>query len=77
MAFIWDYDQKEIDKSQRGQLTKLERAINYGPDKGEKISLALVKRYWDKLNLFPRSRRLFELLIWGKYQSLAKNKRLF
>jgi len=68
MVFIWDYDRKELEKSERGRILILERQINYGfylSDK-EKIKLADVKKYWDKLNLEPRRRRLFELLIWGK-----------
>lgn len=77
MAFIWDYDKNKLEKTNSGKITLLERAINYGPDKGEKIKLSDVKKHWDKLNLFPRSKRLFELLIWGKYQSLPENKKLF
>jgi hypothetical protein len=68
MVFIWDYDKKELAKSEQGRILILERQINYGfylSDK-EKIKLADVKKYWDKLNLEPRRRRLFELLIWGK-----------
>jgi hypothetical protein len=77
MAFVWDYDAKTLSASEKGQIKLLERAINYGPGKGKNIKLSEVRKYWDKLNLFPRSRRLFELLIWGKYQSSPKNKDLF
>lgn len=64
---VWDYDIDELKKSERGRLL-LERQINYGVDwqKGEKINLKEVKKNWDKLNIGPRRRRLFELLIWGK-----------
>jgi len=68
MVFIWDYDKKELAKSEQGRILILERQINYGfylSDK-EKIKLKDVKKYWDKLNLEPSRRRLFELLIWGK-----------
>lgn len=68
MVFIWDYDRKELEKSERGRILILERQINYGfylSDK-EKIKLADVKKYWDKLNLDAPRRKLFELLIWGK-----------
>ena len=53
--------------------------INYGPDKGEKISLSDVKESWNKIkdNLFEEPRKLMELLIWGRYQSSPKNKKLF
>ena len=68
MVFIWDYDRKELEKSEQGRILILERQINYGfylSDK-EKIKLKDVKKYWDKLNLDPPRRKLFELLIWEK-----------
>ncbi len=77
MPLVWDYDIKELKKTKSGRLLLLERAINYGPDKGEKIRLSEVKKNWDKLQLFPLSKRLFELLIWGKYRSLIQNKKLY
>lgn len=66
MPFIWDYDIKELRKTKSGRLLILERMINYGPTKGDQISLKEVKKNWSKLNLFPTRKRLFELLIWGK-----------
>ncbi|KKQ52687.1 hypothetical protein A2865_00180 [Candidatus Woesebacteria bacterium RIFCSPHIGHO2_01_FULL_39_17] len=66
MTYIWDYDAKKLAKSEHGRIMLLERAINYGPEKGEKIELSKVKKYWDRLKLFPRKKRLFNLLIWGK-----------
>ena len=63
---VWDYDPKELKKTESGRIKLLERQINYGPGKGEKIKLAQVKKYWEKLNLFKHRRRLMELLIWGK-----------
>lgn len=79
MPFIWDYDIKELKKTKSGRLLILERMVNYGPDEGEKISLSEVKKNWKKLapNLFEYPRRLMELLIWGKYRSSPKSKRLF
>lgn len=79
MPFIWDYDIKELRKTKGGRLLILERMINYGPDKREKIDLKEVRKNWGKLapNLFENSRRLMELLIWGKYRSSPKNKKLF
>ena len=74
MAFIWDYDVDELKKSEQGRLLILERSINYGPNKGETISLEKTKKYWDRLHLFPLKKRLMELLIWGKIQSSPKNK---
>ena len=77
MHYLWDYDKETLEKTEKGRIFILERQINYGPGKGEKIKLALVKKYWDKLNLFNLQKRLFELLIWGKYISLQKNRRSF
>ena len=69
MAFIWDYDPKELKKTESGRIYLLERMVNSGPEKGEKISLRDVKKYWSKMNLRPNKKRLMELLIWGKTQS--------
>lgn len=75
--YLWDYDKKTLQKTESGRLLMLERMINYGPQKGEKIKLSQVKKYWDKLELFPIRKRLLELLIWGKYKSLPKNNKSF
>lgn len=72
--FLWDYDRKELEKTEKGRIIILERMINYGPGAGEKIRLSDVKKYWDNLELFPVRKRLLELLIWGKYKSSTKNK---
>lgn len=66
MPFIWDYDIKELEKTKSGRLLILERMINYGPDKGEKIPLKDVEENWDKLHLDPLNKRLMELLIWDR-----------
>jgi hypothetical protein len=77
MHYLWDYDKKTLEKTERGRILILERMINYGPGKKEKIKLALVKKYWNKLDLFTLQKRLFELLIWGKYVSSPKSKKSF
>ena len=77
MHYLWDYDKKTLEKTERGRILILERMINYGPGKDEKIKLALVKKYWNKLDLFKLQKRLFELLIWGKYKPLQKNRKSF
>ena len=77
MVLIWDYDVKELRKSEYGRRLILERMINYGPDKGEKISLTQVKKNWNKLHLFHNRKLLLELLIWGKYKSSPKIKKTF
>ena len=75
--YLWDYDKKTLQKSKQGRILLLERMINYGPGKGEKIKLSEVKKYWKELELFPTRKRLLELLIWGKYKSSPKNKKSF
>lgn len=68
MAHVWDYDIKELKKSEYGRRLLLERQINYGiylSDK-EKIKLSEVKKNWNKLNIDPNRRRLLKLLIWDK-----------
>jgi len=76
MVHIWDYDINELKKTERGRILILERMINYGPG-DEKIKLSDVKKYWDKLDLYPIRRRLMELLIWGKYKSSPENNKSF
>ena len=73
MQQVWDYDIKELEKTEQGKITILERKINYGPGK-EKIKLEEVRKYWEKLNLFHLQKRLFEILLWGKYNFTQKNK---
>lgn len=77
MKSVWDYDPEELKKTESGRIKLLERAINYGPEKGQKIKLSEVEKYWDKLDLFPKRRALMELLIWKKFLSSQKNKSLF
>lgn len=77
MAHIWDYDIKELKKTKSGRLLILERQINYGSGKGEKIKLSEVKKNWNKLHLFRLQKRLLELLIWGKYKSSPKSNKSF
>ncbi|PIY69286.1 hypothetical protein COY90_01345 [Candidatus Roizmanbacteria bacterium CG_4_10_14_0_8_um_filter_39_9] len=64
MKALWDYDRKELEKTEEGRIFILERMINYGPD-GEKIKLADVKKYWDRLQLGTLKKRLFQRLIWN------------
>lgn len=66
MPFMWDYDIKKLKKTKSGRLLILERMINYGPDKGEKIPLRQVKENWAKLHLDPLKKKLMEFLIWGR-----------
>ena len=63
MKSVWDYDIDELKKSEKGRILLLERQINYGPEKGEKIKLDDVKKYWNKLNLSPKRKKLMQLFI--------------
>lgn len=78
MVLIWDYDIKELKKTEKGRIFLLERLINYGPsNKGEKIKLSMVKKYWDKLDLYPEKKHLLEYFIWGKCISSHPNRSIF
>ncbi len=76
MTHLWDYDRKELEKTEKGRIFILERMINYGPG-NKKIKLADVKKYWNQLDLYTPQRRLLELLIWGRYISSRPNKKSF
>lgn len=76
MNSVWDYDIKELEKSESGRRLILERKINYGPG-DEKINLSEVKKNWDKLDLYYPQKHLLELLIWGKYISSRPNNPSF
>lgn len=68
MVLLWDYDEKELKKSQKGRTLILERMINNGvylKDR-QKIPLQEVKRNWSKLHIEPRRRKFLRFLIWGK-----------
>lgn len=65
MQHVWDYDVEELKKTRSGRLLLLERQINFGIVDGEKINIVEVKKNWHQLNLEPKRKRLFELLIWG------------
>jgi hypothetical protein len=77
MNYLWDYDINALKKTDAGKIKILERMINYGPDKGEKINLAEVRKNWDKLNLFRLQKRLLELILWGHYRPLPKSNKQF
>ena len=67
MVFIWDYNIKELKKTEAGRILILERMINNGiylKDK-ERIPADLVKKYWNRLHIEPGRRRFLKFLIWG------------
>ncbi len=64
-SYLWDYDKKELEKTEKERIFILERMINYGPG-DEKIKLSKIKHNWNQLHLEPRKKRLMESLIWNK-----------
>jgi len=68
MSNLWDYDKKELEKTEEGRIKILERLINFGvyfKDK-EKIPVDQVKKYWKRLKLEPRRKNFLKFIIWGK-----------
>ena len=68
MNNLWDYDKKELEKTEEGKIKILERMINFGvylKDK-EKIKVDEVKKYWNKLKLDPGRKNFLKFIIWGK-----------
>lgn len=67
-SYLWDYNKEKLKKTESGRLKILERMINYGVDRGEKIKISEVKANWNNLKgkLDPKKKRLFEHLIWKK-----------
>lgn len=68
MNNLWDYDKKELEKTQKGRIKILERIINFGIylKDNEKIPVEEVKKYWSKLKLDPGRRNFLKFIIWGK-----------
>ncbi len=75
--YLWDYEYDELKKTEEGRIKILERMINYGPEKGEKIPLRLVRKYWDKLDIYRNRKLLLELLLWGKNHTSVQTRQTF
>ncbi|MBD3366413.1 hypothetical protein GF360_03705 [candidate division WWE3 bacterium] len=60
---LWDYNEKELSKTESGRAKILERKLNYGRKGNEKISIAEVKKYWDKMDLFPLTRKFWKMML--------------
>jgi len=77
MLWHWSVDVKKFQKEnpEAFRLWRLEELINYGIQKGEKLSKKEVIKYWGKIKdkLDPYKRRLMEYLIWGRLYSLPNN----
>lgn len=60
----WSTDVAALKKDkERYAIWRMEQLINYGLD-GEKLDRAAVKKYWNKLQLDPETRRFLRLLLW-------------
>ena len=63
----WDYDKTAYQKQAKADiLWRLERLINYGETEGEKISVALIKKYLPALKIPDNRRAFLELILWDK-----------
>jgi hypothetical protein len=77
MPHVWDYDEEELKKTEKGRIFLLERMINYGLKPGEKIPLKEVEKHWDTLKdrIHFRKRQLLELLIWHEIKTHSTTSR--
>ena len=64
MQSLWDYDEKELQKTEEGRIFMLERMINYGVYlNGPKIKSGELMKYWYKLQIDPDRHHLLELIL--------------
>ena len=57
----WSTDTKELEKDKESfAIWKREQMINFGLD-GEKISLADLRNYWEKLDIDPRKKKFLAM----------------
>jgi hypothetical protein len=60
----WSTDVMELKKDfERYAIWNLEQMINFGLDEGEKINEKELRKYFNKLELDPDRKKLFELLL--------------
>jgi hypothetical protein len=64
--YNWNIDINQLKKSrEKYEIWKLEQMVNFGLD-GEKLEINLLKKYWGKLDLDPKRRKVLEFWIWEK-----------
>lgn len=64
--YNWSIDTIALKKnSKKYAIWKLEQLINYGLD-GEKLSIKLLKKYWNNLHIDLKRRKVLTLWLWGK-----------
>ena len=74
--YNWGVDTKKLQKNREDFIIwKLEQQINFGL-KGERLDLKLLKKYWNKLKLDPKRKRVLFTWLWQSQSSL-KNKKSY
>jgi len=67
--YNWSTDLTELKKHpEKYTIWKLEQLINYGLDE-EKISENELRKYWDRINIDPATRKYLALLLYGDENS--------
>lgn len=65
----WSIDEEELKKEpEYYQQWKLEQLINFGLGES-KLSEALLKRYWSRLQIDPARQRFLGMLVYGDSHS--------
>jgi hypothetical protein len=60
----WSTDTDKLKKNPEGYtIWRLEQMANFGLDEGEKINEGELRKYFDRLELDPDRKKLFELLL--------------
>ena len=73
MSNLWDYDKKELEKTEEGRIKILERMINFGvylKDK-EKIPVNYLIKYWKKLHIEPGRRHFLKFIMKSRGINVA------
>ena len=74
--YNWGVDTKKLQKNCEDFIIwKLEQQINFGL-KGERLDLKLLKKYWNKLKLDPKRKKVLFSWLW-QGQSSPKNKKSY
>lgn len=64
----WDYDLPKNwePKSDYEWLWYIERVVNYGPDKTDKLDKKTIKKYFGQLRLDKDRKEFLKFLVYGK-----------
>lgn len=72
--YNWSVDTSKIKRKKEDYLIwKLEQQINFGLN-GKKLSLKLLKKYWNKLEIDPKRKNVLFSWLWPE-KFLQKNKK--